>query len=276
MRTGRLWIAFAFVAGTLCGALGYRWLGPLAVPQHAKERGDNEQPVPNPPETPPSGSTDANQTLAVVPIRNAMPAAQPLSPNARAPGRGSGMTPDNSLARDQLTRDLALEPPFAAESEWPERSPRLSDESAREAWWARRTAERLRNAERMRSNLVERARLDPWQTTRFDVLVAAMNLRLRRHAEELRAALERGELNPHEARARAMKEIGSAVALTYDELDRNMPPGWRAATTNDPIDLWSFVEPDVWRELRALRGRSGRGGTDPTRGGREATSASGR
>lgn len=152
-------------------------------------------------------------------------------------------------------------------------------EEYREAWIARRMAERAQRAERMRSNLFERAKLDERQATRFDVLVAAMNLRLRQAATQLRQAVESGEISRGEARARAMKEIGAAVALTYDELDRNMPANWRTATTNDPIDLWSFIDPQLWQEFRGVRGGPPRGwGSSRAAPGDDAgaTSASGR
>lgn len=125
----------------------------------------------------------------------------------------------------------------------------------RESWLAQRLAEREARITRMRSNLIEQARLNDQQALRFEVLIAAMNLRLKEQARLWREAIDSGAMTPHEARARAMKEIGSAVSLTYDELDRNMPPNWRAATTNESINLWTFIEPELWRDLRPLMGR---------------------
>ncbi len=141
----------------------------------------------------------------------------------------------------------------------------------REAWIERMMAERETRIERMRSNLVEQARLSEQQAVRFEVLVAAMNLRLKEQAALWREAIESGAMTRPEARARAMKEIGSVVALTYDELDRNMPPDWRAATTNENINLWTFIDPELWRDMRPLMGR-GRPPVPPN----PATNAGGR
>lgn len=125
----------------------------------------------------------------------------------------------------------------------------------REAWIAQRLAEREERITRMRSNLVEQAKLNEQQQVRFEVLIAAMNLRLKEQAALWREAIESGAMSRPEARARAMKEIGSAIALTYDELDRNMPANWRTATTNESINLWTFIDPALWREMRPLMGR---------------------
>lgn len=133
----------------------------------------------------------------------------------------------------------------------------------REAWIAQRLAEREERIERMRSNLVEQAKLNEQQEVRFEVLIAAMNLRLREQAALWREAIESGAMSRPEARARAMKEIGSAISLTYDELDRNMPPNWRTATTNESINLWTFIDPELWRDMRPLMGR-GRPPTPPS------------
>lgn len=132
--------------------------------------------------------------------------------------------------------------------------------SNRAAWVERARAERLARMETMRSNLVEQAKLTTNQAVRFDVIVSAMNLRLQQQAETFQKALENGTMTRPEVRARAMKEIGTVMALTYDELDRNMPTRWRAETESDALNLWTFIDSEVWRELRpAMRGHMGRG-----------------
>jgi len=127
----------------------------------------------------------------------------------------------------------------------------------REAWAAHWRAEQLTRQANMRSNLVKQAGLSDDQTVRFDVLMSALNLRLQQQAQILQSAMEAGTMSRPELRARAMKEIGTALALTYDELDRSMPADWRTSTSNEAINLWTFIDPEVMRALRpAMSGRA--------------------
>ncbi len=128
----------------------------------------------------------------------------------------------------------------------------------REAWLEQRRAEREERVNRMRSNLIEKAKLSEDQTVRFDVLVTSMNLRLQQQTQLWQEALESGLMSRAEIRARAMKEVGTAVSLTYDELDRNLPAEWRSDITNESVNLWTFIDPDIWRAMRPLMGGRGR------------------
>lgn len=141
-------------------------------------------------------------------------------------------------------------------------------EANREAWAERRRIEGEIRRATSRSNFVEHAKLSDAQAVRFDVLVAAMNMRLNEQAKIWREAVESGKISRSEARARMMKEFGTALALTYDELDRNMPADWRANTSDDGFNLWSFVDSDIWRSMR--------GGRGPRRGDAPGTARQGR
>ena len=127
--------------------------------------------------------------------------------------------------------------------------------TSREAWIEQRRLEQQARMQSIRSNLVEKAKLDEQQAVRFDVLVTAMNMRLLEQTKLWQQALEDGALTRPEVRARAMKEIGTVLSMTYDELDRNMPPEWRTETTNEAVNLWTFIEPEIWTEMRPLMGR---------------------
>lgn len=136
-----------------------------------------------------------------------------------------------------------------------------TNREAMQAWMAEQRVEQARQA---RTNFLAQARLSEPETIRFDVLMAALNMRLRERTAVWREALDQGSLSRAEVRARAMAEISQSVVLTYDELDRNMPEGWRtAAGTN--FNLMTFVEPEVWRELRPLMRGGFRGGPPPGR-----------
>ncbi len=128
--------------------------------------------------------------------------------------------------------------------------------SNREAWIAYRRAEQVARQATIRSNFVKQADLSEDQAVRFDVLMSAMNLRLQQQAQIWQKAIEDGTMTRPEIRARAMKEVGTALALTYDELDRSMPADWRTTTSNETMNLWTFIDPDVMRAMRpAMSGR---------------------
>lgn len=125
------------------------------------------------------------------------------------------------------------------------------------AWMAEQRRERARQE---RTNFVAQAELKEEEAVRFDVLMASLNMRLKQQSEKWRESLDSGLVSRAEIRARAMSEISSALVLTYDELDRNMPDGWREVAGQD-FNLMTFIEPEVWQELRPImRGGFRRGG----------------
>ena len=130
------------------------------------------------------------------------------------------------------------------------------------AWMAERRQERMAAA---RTNLLAKAELSEAEAVRFDVLMTSLNLRLKQQADRWREELESGALSRAEVRARAMNEISSAMVLTYDEMDRNLPAGWRDAAGPD-FNLMTFVEPEVWQELRPVMRGGFRGGGPPPSG----------
>ena len=128
------------------------------------------------------------------------------------------------------------------------------------AWMADRQKER---AAALRTNFIGKARLSQDETVRFDVLMAAMNMRLKEKTAVWKQALEDGSITRAEVRARAMNEISQAMVLTYDELDRSMPSGWRNVAGED-FDLRTFVDPETMHDLRPLMrgGFRSRGGPE--------------
>ena len=211
-------------------------------------------------------------TPAVEPLADAMQPAATVADNtdgapASAPRERRDAYPEDA---EQAAAPEAREEWMSTFAMPMEESPRETDGARdeapwgrgawtnREAWLEQRRIEREEQVNRMRSNLVERAGLSDDQTVRFDVLVTAMNLRLQQQTRLWQEALESGLMSRAEIRARAMKEVGTAVTLTYDELDRNLPPEWRSDTTNEAVNLWTFIEPETWRAMRPLMGGRGR------------------
>jgi len=112
-----------------------------------------------------------------------------------------------------------------------------------------------------RSTFLARANFDQEQTTRFDVLLSAMNLRLRATIEQIAARLRAGEPPTPESGVQAVHALSGALATTYDEMDRTLPPTWRT-TENGPLDLVDFIDPSVAEPLIGVeqllpRGRRG-------------------
>jgi hypothetical protein len=95
-----------------------------------------------------------------------------------------------------------------------------------------------------RNSFVSNLRLDAKQSDQFDTLVAAMNLRLETGISNwVQGVKAKGDVTTEDG-LRLMNELSSAVVLTYDELDRAMPAGWRKAA-GGKFDAISFVDPAV-------------------------------
>jgi hypothetical protein len=182
------------------------------------------------------------------------------------------MFPQEAPAPTGLVSDAAVEalaapsgtqpPPWWSgdDTNRPNWSRRDATPEERQAWQERMATQMQARAERQRSNFFERAKLDESQTARFDVLVTAMNMRLHDRLQEWKSFAEQTDMPRPELRARVMKDINSVFVLTYDELDRAMPKGWREVSDED-FNLYTFTDPTLWRELRPFIGRGGwRGG----------------
>jgi hypothetical protein len=239
MRTLYLAAGIAFAAG-----LGIGLLIPTLL-------------APTPPDTPAPIVLDAAPTQPV--YRDLAPVEAPAEPDPASPAPVPA-SPERELARLDERPDFGGRPPW-----WDERDgqgPPPEVRTNREAmmnWMDQRRRER---ANELRTNFVAQAELSDPETVRFDVLMASLNMRLKEQSEKWREAMESETMTRAEVRARAMAEISDAMVVTYDELDRNMPAGWRdAAGTN--FNLMTFVEPEVWRELRPVMRGGFRGGPSP-------------
>ena len=116
------------------------------------------------------------------------------------------------------------------------------------AWAA--DAWRMR-AEVARGDFMVRAGLDGEATAQFDVLMQAMNIRIEHAvsawADHVAAA---GVVAPEDG-ARLLHEVTGALVLTYDEMDRTLPSGWRAAAGSG-FDVVAFVDPAVAMPLAGI------------------------
>jgi len=102
-----------------------------------------------------------------------------------------------------------------------------------------------------RNNFVKRVDLDESAETRFDVVIEAMNLRLGATVDAWSARLqEKGYVNEEDG-VRMMNEMSTALVITYDEMDRTLPEGWREKA-GEKFDLVRFIDPEVLTPLQDL------------------------
>lgn len=106
-------------------------------------------------------------------------------------------------------------------------------------------------AELARNNFIKRAEFDEKAATQFDVVIEAMNLRLGAAVDAWSSRLlAEGSVNEEDG-IRMMNELSEVMVLTYDEMDRNLPEGWREKA-GPTFDLVSFVDPEVLTPLQEL------------------------
>lgn len=85
---------------------------------------------------------------------------------------------------------------------------------------------------------------DEQQAAKFDVLMAAMNLRMSNSVREWVEVLKTERRVTPEMGVRVMHELSEIMVLTYDEMDRSLPDDWRARA-GEGFQLLDFVNPDV-------------------------------
>lgn len=104
---------------------------------------------------------------------------------------------------------------------------------------------------------IENTELDEGQSIRFEVLVDSMNIRLE---ETVYAWVDKIKADDfkistdEELGIRMMKDFADILVITYDEMDRNMPAGWRDAA-GDTFELTSLIDPDVIKPLIEVEGK---------------------
>jgi uncharacterized protein YneF (UPF0154 family) len=143
---------------------------------------------------------------------------------------------------------------------WGDGSLREELDRAAELWRTR--------ADVARNSLVATAGLKDADAARFDVLMEAMNVRLGTTFSNWADRIKSQKTFTAEDGARMFHELSGAFVVTYDELGRTMPTGWRDAA-GSRFDLTTFVDPAVATPLigvedslrdgfQSRRGRRGR------------------
>ncbi len=168
--------------------------------------------------------------------RSTAPAA---SPATNAPAASTAEVADPSTPTNRPRRRLPLSELRGRPGD--ERSLRERLDEAIEAWRVR--------SEIARNNFVTRAGFGPEEAAKFDVLVQAMNLRMRDRFEKFAAAVQAGEPITPEVGARMIRDLSEAVVLTYDEMDRELP-SWRQ--NGGRLDLGDLIDPSVAEPLLGI------------------------
>jgi hypothetical protein len=95
-----------------------------------------------------------------------------------------------------------------------------------------------------RNSFVSSAGLNAAAAGTFDVVVAAMNLRLANSISNWVEQVKKNDRMTPEDGARILNDVTSVFVLTYNELDRKLPATWRDGA-GDRFDLVTFVDPSV-------------------------------
>ena len=98
------------------------------------------------------------------------------------------------------------------------------------------------------------------QARDFDVLVAAMNLKMEQRIGDWVETIKKSDTVRPEDGARLMHALTGAVVETYDEFDRKMPGTWRESA-GEEFMLFDFVNPSVGEKLIDVESTLNRGKT---------------
>jgi hypothetical protein len=130
---------------------------------------------------------------------------------------------------------------------------------SREEWFSSFSNRWYQMSLAQRTNFIARAKLSDEQEAHFDVLVAAMNIRLQSQLDPILDAYKTGWRPSPEERARLMASISSVLLLTYNEMDRSMPEDWRQNAPKD-FSLTTFADPKYAPLMRGFQSRGPGGG----------------
>ena len=171
------------------------------------------------------------------------PAAKPARPAGPASTNGPDVAADGG---DATNRPPRRRPPFADIRPRPgdDRTMRERIDAGMDAWRVR--------SDIARNNFIANAGLDAAQAAQFDVLVQAMNLRLKDRLSRFAGEVKDGQKITPESGARIINDLSGSVVMTYDEMDRTLPT-WRAGNPGR-FDMADFIDPAVAEPLIDIEG----------------------
>ena len=180
----------------------------------------------------PSASSAKTEPASTNVVEQA-PAVASAAPEAQAGTNSVDTTPDEAARENRRNRRR-------------DRSFTQNIEQAMEAWDARVGI--------ARSTFVSNAGLSQTETEHFDVLVDAMNIRLAHSVEQFTAHVKEGKAVGEPEGIKLLRDLTSAMAMTYDEMDASFPESWRR-DSGKGFSLTDFVDPAVALPLTELDGQ---------------------
>ncbi len=217
---GAVWIPLALIVGIVLGGQGLR--RDLARTQAELELARSKA-------RPSQERLDPLMQMVAVP-----PAETPGPESSRAESRA----PREVEVRGEDDPSDATEL-LSAQTESPQSlEERL--ESVRDLWQVR--------VDIARDSFVSNAALDRDDTDRFDMIISAMNLRIRDEFKAVAAIIAEKEDFTPEDFTRVAHRITGAMAFTYDEMDRSLTSGWRESAGTE-LDMFDFIDPAVTEPL---------------------------
>jgi hypothetical protein len=107
-----------------------------------------------------------------------------------------------------------------------------------------------------RATFIDRTELNEEQAARFDVLVDAMNVRLADKIETWVDDIENKETVGSEDGVRLVNGVTEAMVSAYDDIDRDMPEGWREKNDGE-LNITDFIDPGIAMPLVRVQNKMG-------------------
>ncbi len=167
----------------------------------------------------------------------------------RQPGDGAVREPDQATAQEEVAETSQVqrvdqvadvtEPDTSVPGDW-------DLDAAIELWQTR--------VEIAKSTFVSNARLNDVQSLQFETALAAMNIRIGATIDAFAASIRDADVVQPEVGIRMVHAITEAMVITYDEMNEELPDGWRQRA-GERFSLTDFIDPEVARPLIGIEDR---------------------
>ena len=159
----------------------------------------------------------------------------------------------HAAGREAVPAEASIQPPDDVAG--PTTGPAVSNAATRHTWRRfgtnsiRDHLETAADAWRVRSDLARNSFVSNVATTsdqsvQFDVIMAAMNIRLSNNVRTwVDYVKQQDELTP-ETGIRMMSDLSGSLVFAYNDLDRAMPADWRAKAGSQ-FQVFDFIDPRV-------------------------------
>jgi hypothetical protein len=242
--------ALCLVLGLMVGFGASRMMTPPAVPVEP-ESVQAPEPAAAPAEVAeqPARSRRPGPEVA----RDEQPAPELLT--MEAPAAGS----TNAPSERDLERARMREEGRARWEEFQKMTPEQRQAMFASNWYARVST--------VRSNVLAEANIDSNKAVKFDVIVAAMNMRLQQVLDPYIQKAQGGVRLTTQERTRMTYDVSGVMVTTYDELNRNVPE-LQASSNTANFRVTSMVDPQYLQYTHDIGGgRDGFRGGPPGGGG---------